>query len=681
VDAAAAQDGVSGEPTVVIPAAVPNPLRGAQDQSDPPESSSRNDPSVAPLDQQAFPAPGSVSAAPASDDSSAGAPPEAFGLQADAYPQPSEIAAPVQPNQADPRDQVAAGYARPPQPAQGPPSAFGYDNQAAQPPNQPAASPYAASPGSAAPNRFEGESSGAPLADYYGTTSASSSSSTGGASSSYGNSSAASSNPYGSVVAARASTGPSSDEGTGRPSTDRNLDGQQSPQLSIQKIAPEEIQVGKPAVFRVEVKNTGPVAAGNVEIRDQIPEGTRLIDTKPAATRGTGGELVWSLGKLDPGGSTSVEMQLMPTAEGEIGSVATVHFGASASARTRATRPQLVVNVASPTTVLIEGEMALSITISNPGTGVASKVVLEGHIPACLQHPAGTELEYEVGDLAPNESKTLELKLTAVRAGRASNLLVARADAVPEVKKEMPIEVVAPQLQVALSGPKSRYLERQATYELSVSNPGTAPARGVRLTAELPSGLKFVSANHNAHYDPQTRIVQWALAELPTGETGTVQLTTLPVEIGRHAVRLQSTAEKAPAVQQAEEILVDGIAAIRFEVRDVQDPIEVGGETVYEVRVLNQGSKEATQVCLAADISPGLQVIAAEGPDGLGNRMQGGRLVFDPLARLAPKADVTYRIRVQGRQPGDQRLRVQLTAAELQSPVTKEESTNVFSDQ
>ena len=67
----------------------------------------------------------------------------------------------------------------------------------------------------------------------------------------------------------------------------------------------------------------------------------------------------------------------MPTAEGEIGSVATVHFGADASARTIATRPQLVVETAVPKhKVLIGDQVTLSITISNPGTGVATGVVL-----------------------------------------------------------------------------------------------------------------------------------------------------------------------------------------------------------------------------------------------------------------------------------------------------------------
>ncbi|MBN1590701.1 MAG: DUF11 domain-containing protein [Pirellulales bacterium] len=542
-------------------------------------------------------------------------------------------------------------------------------------PGQFETNPYVPRLGAEAPRRFENESPPQPLANDCRTTVP--------PASSYDDSSnlGQRTDDLGQRTGdSRLSTSSTANEGTGQPAMDRRLDGQQTPQLTIQKIAPEEIQVGKTATFKIEVKNTGTVTAENVEIRDEIPQGTELFETEPEATRGTRGELVWRFDKIEPNGGASVKMRVTPLVEGEIGSVATVYFGTSASARSHATKPELALNVSAPKTLMIEGEMTVSITVSNPGSGAATNVVLEEHVPPCLQHPAGAELEYEVGNLAPNESKSLDLQLTAVRPGQGSNVLIARADAVAEVKKELPIEVVAPELKVAMSGPKTRYLERQATYELAVSNPGTAPARDVRLTAELPRGLKFVSADKNAHYDPQTRTVQWALAELPTGKTGTVQLTTLPVEIGRHAVQFRGTADKALAVEEKEQISVDGITALRFEVVDVKDPIEVGAETVYEIRVLNQGSKEATHVVLEAMIPRGLDVVAAEGPDGPMNRNQGNHVVFDPLSRLSPKADVTYRVRVKGREPGDQRISVRLMAAELQGPVTKEESTRVFSD-
>ena len=237
--------------------------------------------------------------------------------------------------------------------------------------------------------------------------------------------------------------------------------------------------MGKPASFTIVVRNTGPVPACEVEVRDMVPKGTRLLGTTGQSSRGPRGEIIWTLGTIRPGEESTVEMQLMPTAEGEIGSVATVHFGADASARTIATRPQLVVQATTPNNhnkVLIGDRAMLTITVSNPGTGMATGVVLEERIPPGLQHPAGTELEYEVGNLKPGESRKLELPLVGQSARPGHQSIKRRGDGNLRAEHKLDLEVLAPQLDVALEGPKRRYLERQATYQLSVTNPGTAPA-------------------------------------------------------------------------------------------------------------------------------------------------------------------------------------------------------------
>ena len=470
----------------------------------------------------------------------------------------------------------------------------------------------------------------------------------------------------------------SNSEGSGQPGP-KQLEGAQSPQVTIQKFVPNEIQVGKPAIFKIVVRNTGSIPAGQVEIRDQAPRGTKLLGTTPRASQGPRGEIVWTIGTLRPGEESSVEMQLMPTAEGEIGSVATVHFGADATARIISTRPKLAVELSAPEKVLIGEQVTLSITVSNPGTGVATGVVLEEHIPPGLQHPAGTDLEYEVGDLRPGESKKLDLPLAATSPGQALNVLIARADGNLQTEERLELQVVAPRLDLALEGPKRRYLEREAVYQVSLSNPGTAAAQQVELVAYLPPGLKFVSANNAGHYDETNRAVHWRLQELPCNETGSVELVTMPVEAGQHSIKLRGTAERGLAIEKEQPVLVEGIASITFQPVDVTGPIEVGGETTYEVHVVNQGSKAASNVRLAVLLPPEMQPLTAEGPTRYA--IEGNRITFEGLARLAPKADTNYRVKVKGIRPGDLRTRFQLVTDEMQSPVTKEESTRVFADE
>jgi len=471
----------------------------------------------------------------------------------------------------------------------------------------------------------------------------------------------------------------SAEAGTGMPGSPP-LQGEQAPQLVIRKIAPQEMQVGKPATLEIIVRNVGQTAAQQVTVWDEVPRGTQLQGAHPAAGRDASGRLLWKLGTLQAGEETKVQIQVIPLTEGDVGSVAMVAFATEATARSQVTRPRLHIEANIPRSVLIGEDLALHLKISNPGTGRAQGVILRERIPLGLQHPAGEELEYEVGDLAPQESREVSLVLRATKAGQVLNELVAFADGNLQAEPvKTPIEIIAPALAVAAEGPRKRFLEREAVYQVAVSNPGTAPARNVELAAVLPEGLQFVKADNSGRYDPRTRRVVWMLEELPARESGTVTLSALAVESGTQKVLIEASAEQGLTARDEEQTDVEGIAAVLFQVADVDDPIEVGGETTYEIRVVNQGSKASTNIRLAALVTEPMKVLQAEGPTR--HAIQGNQIVFEAVPRLAPKADATFRIRVRGIGAGDMRCRVQLLSDEMTSPVTNEESTRVYADE
>jgi len=468
------------------------------------------------------------------------------------------------------------------------------------------------------------------------------------------------------------------DEGTGRPG-DPQLSGSQAPMLTIEKTAPAEIQIGKPAKFLIKVRNAGTVAAHGVEIHDTVPQGTQFMDALPEAQRGAQGALVWDLGTLKSGEEKKVELQLMPVAEGEVGSVASVHFRAEASVRTVATKPMLTVDVTGPDKAMKGQEITLRIKLSNPGSGAATGVVLTENVPDGFKHSAGSELEFEVGTLKPGETRELELGLTAAVAGLATNVISAQGEGNLRAEARNEIEIVAPQLQVSMTGPKRRYLERNATHSISVTNPGTAAAKDIELVAVLPRELKFVEANNGGQFDAATQSVYWSLEELPPQESGTVTLTTLPLRAGEAKLVIKSAAQAGLVDQREEVVAIEGLEAINFHLSDVNDPIEAGGQNTYEVRVTNQGTKAASNVRVVAVLPSELKAVAAEGP--VRYKIEGQRVVFEPLKQLAPKADTSFMIKVQALQPGDIRLQVQISTDEIREPITREESTRVFGNE
>lgn len=466
-------------------------------------------------------------------------------------------------------------------------------------------------------------------------------------------------------------------EGDGAPGAE-SLDGQQAPALTVEKTAAAEIQVGKETSFQVRIRNTGPVAAHDLIVLDRVPRGTRFVNANPQATEAPDGQLMWQLGSLAPGAETTVTMQVLPISEGEIGSVAQVLFQTHASVRTICTRPELTVKHIGPAKVLIGETVLLDITISNPGSGAATGVVLEENIPEGLIHAAGRELEYEVGTLKPGESRRLQLTLKAAKPGIMENTIYVRGDGNLIAQDTIPVEVIAPSLQVSLTGPKLRYLEREATYEVGIANPGTATAREIELVTYLPKGMKFVAAEQKGQYEPQNHAVYWSLEELPPQQSGVAKLTLLPLETGEQRLSVEGRAEMGLKDVSETLVQVDGLAELQFSIVDEADPIEVGSETTYVIALNNRGSSAATDIRMTINLPPEMKPIGGDGPTKVA--IEGTRVSVDPLARLGPGEQAQYKLRVRGLAAGAHRFQLQLMSGETPVPVTKEEITRVYAD-
>jgi uncharacterized repeat protein (TIGR01451 family) len=465
--------------------------------------------------------------------------------------------------------------------------------------------------------------------------------------------------------------------GQGKPG-DRKFEGTQTPALTLEKFAPAEIQVGKLATFELRIKNVGQIAAQQVQVIDQIPRGTQLVESRPPFQKGEDGSLIWPLGTMQPGDEQVVQLQVMPQTEGEIGSVAQVTFAASATSRSICTRPLLTIEHSAPDKLLIGETLTMTITVTNPGTGAATGVVIEEDVPPGLSHASGTELEYEVGTLRPGESVRRELTLRADKAGVIKNTIVVRGDGNLAAQHQINVEVIAPQLQVGITGPKRRFLERPATYTVSVSNPGTAAARDVELVAYLPRGMKFVDTDAHGTYDPQQHCVFWNLEELPASKAGNVKLTAVPLEVGDQKLRIEGRADLGLNTAHEQVVSVDAAAELIHTIADLSDPIEVGSETTYEVRVTNVGTKTATNIRITAMLPPELKALSGEGPTRAAN--DGSRVIFEPLARLNPQEEAIFRVQASALKAGDYIVRVQISSNEWPNPVTREESTRVYLD-
>lgn len=458
------------------------------------------------------------------------------------------------------------------------------------------------------------------------------------------------------------------------------LEGLQRPSLTIQKIAPAEIQVNQTAKFKIVVRNVGQVAATEVIVSDQIPVGAELVGANPSAeNRTSDGKVQWNLGRIAAGDEKSIELEIRPTRPGEIGSVAQVTFSTQASARTRVTRPELAVEHSGPAKVLIGNQVPLRFVVHNRGDGPATDVLLLERVPNQLKfNDEFRDLEYPVGTIPPGKSKEINLSLTAVEAGRFNNIVMVTGAGGLESRHQIEIEVVAPQLEGEISGPTRRFLKREASHKFTISNSGTAPASNLDIVARLPRGVQFVSANNRGQYDPGSHSVYWSLAELTPSQSATVELSTLPVETGNHEIEFRMTADLKQSVTRRQALTIEHLVDVFFDIRDTTDPIEVGGNTSYRIRIVNQGTKPASEVRLEVNMAEGVRATRVDSTAA--HEIRGQVVSFAPITSINPGEEVVVEIEAVGTSPGEHRVSANLRTAEREINLTKEESTRVYAD-
>src|SRR5262249_44159638 len=153
-----------------------------------------------------------------------------------------------------------------------------------------------------------------------------------------------------------------------------------------------------------------------------------------------------------------------------------------------------------------------------------------------------------------------------------------------------------------LRGPASRVTDTVASYTLKVKNPGTAPAKQVKVAAWLPLGVKLQEEG-GARYSPQDRRLLWTLPQLEEG--GEVTFTFQVLMGGPRIYRVRAAAVASGELREDKECAteVTGHADVELNVAERRKVIDVGEETTYEVRIVNKGTKEARNLLVAADLS------------------------------------------------------------------------------
>src|SRR5262249_37962038 len=153
------------------------------------------------------------------------------------------------------------------------------------------------------------------------------------------------------------------------------------------------------------------------------------------------------------------------------------------------------------------------------------------------------------------------------------------------------------------------------------------------------------------------------------GQTKEVSLELTAANTGEHKNKAVASAARGLKAEGEIATRVEGLPALLMELVDLDDPVEVGAETSYEIRVTNTGTKTETNLQMTCSVPDKMEFRGAKAPPGVNFKLEGKEVVFDVIPKLAPRADVIYRVSVRGTASGDLRFRARMKADGLVDPV------------
>ena len=465
----------------------------------------------------------------------------------------------------------------------------------------------------------------------------------------------------------------------GAPTTRASAEtGPTTPQVTIEWSKKGDINVGQECQVELHVKNSGSVAASQLAVDAVFPTTVRLTSAEPKPVASSD-KLTWSFEGLAPGAERKIVVKLIPSRRGDLGATAQVRFTGAASASFKVEEPMLKVALKGPNELMLGDPASQFITVSNPGTGTAHDVKVEAKLSEGLEHGSrGEKLVMEVGSIGPGETRTVRLGLSAVKGGPQSISVTATSSSDAGGTASTQVNVIAPSLKIAVDGPGLRYKGRNAKYTLTVTNDGSVANNNIRVSQVVSEGFKFVSADKSGKYDASTKSVQWFVGRLEPGQNAKVTCELNAIALGDFSQTVAVLSDSGVRAEAKIDTKVDGIASLTMELVDMDDPVETGVETMYEIRVKNEGSKPASGVSIACELPAGMELITAKAPvDAI---VEGRQILFKSLAQVAPGGQAVYKIHVKGIEEGSHRMKVRMTGGGLTEPVVREEVTKVYSD-
>ena len=444
--------------------------------------------------------------------------------------------------------------------------------------------------------------------------------------------------------------------------------------LLLEKAVPDEVMVGSRINYLYSVKNITEVDIANVTVFDRVTGAFDMSSSTPEAVDVSDGIATWYLGDLAPGESKQIVVAGVAKEEGTITTCGWATFDPIICEPIRVVKANLKLVKQGPAEVLICDPIPYTLTVQNTGSSVLTGVKVVDQLPEGLTANGSRTVSFDAGTLQPGASRQFTFTANASRTGRFVNPAKATSTQGVEAESSAATIVRQPVLTINCETPDERFAGRPITICLTVANSGDATSAGTVVEMPLPAGVNFNGATAGGRLVGNN--VVWDVGSLPADSTKELCATVISPQ--PNTVRFVATAKGDCAAQVSTtcETVVAGIPAILLEVIDLDDPIEVGSNVVYEIVVTNQGSAPGTGIRVECELENEQQFVSGTGATSVSGSGQTVRMA--PVTSLAPKAKATWRVTVKALEESNVRFKVKMISDQMTRDVEETESTNQY---
>jgi uncharacterized repeat protein (TIGR01451 family) len=458
--------------------------------------------------------------------------------------------------------------------------------------------------------------------------------------------------------------------------------------LTVEVRAPEVANLNLDNAFLIIVRNNGPSDAAGVLVRYPLLADLDFVDAEPAPTRADAGVYSWVLNTLPVGSEKTIKVKVRPRAKKTYDHAVTVSLLTGGRARTIVRQPQLKVELRGDKAKPLKGvPVVFDIVVTNVGDHPARDVTVQARLSPGFTHPRGTDLvlplkdELGIASIAPGDSVPLKLEVETTGMGlQTCDVIATSPDQPEEATAHAEVEVVHPDLALTIEGPAERYPDNVATYKITVTNNGSAAARQVVVAAQVPTGARPEAVNPRATWAKDVRTFYWRLNELPPKATEVFTVQARMGGVGMLNLIAGAKAEGITPIKRSHTTEIRGISKLSLVVNEPRGVLDEGEESTYEIRIRNDGTKDATRVQVRAQLSDNLQILSVTGADARAPNPAPAdptTAIFPLVERLPQGGEVTMSFRVRAVKPGNGTCEVSVLDDEIQTAIRQSMITRV----